>query len=222
MQVQSINTNSTSFQSLEITPLARKLLQKEKGAVQKIAQYTKELANSKYPVKVDRGVHKYDNSEYLKFDLGNSRGSSLLTPSHLNGRYLMVSTAEIGGDVEDDVVETLRFQSAERAKEVYGKLHDFIRGDYHYSKITPLGELDRAAYSAKVLTEAEIIPNKQGPWEWLKPKETIKKATEPKLNSVVEPKPNTTNIDNNKLTLSERLKRAWNVFRNKGGYIEHN
>lgn len=214
MQVQSINTNSTSFQSLEITPLARKLLQKEKGAVQKIAQYTKELANSKYPVKVDRGVHKYDNSEYLKFDLGNSRGSSLLMPSHLNGRYLMVSTAEIGGDVEDDVVETLRFQSAERAKEVYGKLHDFMRGDYHYSKITPLGELDRAAYSAKVLTEAEIIPNKQGPWEWLKPKEIIKKATEPK--------PNTTNIDNNKLTLSERLKRAWNVFRNKGGYIEHN
>ena len=205
MKIQSIQNNNQSFEALTLTSAAKRLLSKEKGAIQKISQYTEELVDSKYPVKI--GYIKYFNGEeHITADLGNMRGGQLI-PAHLKDEYIMVYSAEIGGDVEDDVVETLKFSNSERAKEVYVKLKDYFHNSSS-KKRTELDYLEKVVYSSKILTEADIIPNEQGPWEWLH-----KSAISTTKKSETTPKVNSDHLE--KVSFITKLKRAWGILTNK-------
>ena len=117
MKVQSINNNAPSFSALNITAEAKALIEKEKGGKKKIAQYTKELANSRWDLNIKKCSYSNDIMPYF----GNNRYCCVI-PSRVQDKYVMVYSGEVGGDNEDDIVDCLKFASAERAKEVYETL----------------------------------------------------------------------------------------------------
>lgn len=154
MQVQSIN-NAPSFGALNITAEARALIEREKGGAEKIAQYTKELVNSR----CNLNVKKCSWCDDIFASFGNNRECGIV-PCHLKDEFVMVYSSDANSsDTEFDIVDCLKFSSTKRAKEVYETLKKHFLG----SK-TPLQHLDWHVYAMKALTEAEIVPQTKSPW----------------------------------------------------------
>ncbi len=199
MKVQSINNNAPSFSALNITAEAKALIEKEKGGKKKIAQYTKELANSRWDLNIKKCSYSNDIMPYF----GNNRYCCVI-PSRVQDKYVMVYSGEVGGDNEDDIVDCLKFASAERAKEVYETLQTHFLSD---SPNTPLQHLDWDVYAMKAFTEAELVPQTQSPWAHF-----LRRKDEPKhverFEKLAEDKPQ-------KSSFLKKLGAAWNVLLEK-------
>ena len=196
MKVQAINNNHQSFKALKITPEAKAIIEKQVGGVERIAKYTSELANSKRDLTIT-ALGKDSIFPYFGY-----RRHWAVMPSELKGNYFMVYSGDRFGDSEDDVVDYLKFASAQRAEEVYNKLKTFS----HYSnKESVIEDLDWHVYAMKLFDEAEIVPQKDSPWAmWVQDYKTTPKTNE-KVNKVAleqkEEKP----------SFMQKLKQAWAI-----------
>lgn len=191
MQISPIN-NSQSFKALKITPEAKALIEKQNGGVERIAKYTSELANSKWDLTIEHLEAFGKNCKETLFPYFGDRRSCAVIPAHLKDNYVMVYSADKLGDNEADITDCLKFESPQRAEQVYNKLNEFF-----YGPETIIKDLDWHVYAMKLFDEAEIVPQKDSPWaEWVSGVKTT-----PKSNKK-EKKPN----------FIEKLKEAWKVL----------
>lgn len=198
MKVQPINNNAPSFGKLNITAEAKALIEKERGGKTRIKRYTKELANSKWDLKI-----KTLGKDKIFPIFGEDRECCVI-PCHLKDEFMMVYSSDAHScDNEDDINDCLKFSSAERAQEVF----ETLKTHFHNSK-TQLQMLDWHVYAMKAFTEAEIVPQTESPWAHFLKRDT--KPAPAKQEAIVQMP-----TAEKKLPFSKRLKEAWKVLLGK-------
>lgn len=199
MQVQSISNNQPSFGALNITAEARAIIEKEKGGAEKIIQYTKELANSRWDLNIRKS--NSGNSIYPLF--GKDRDCCVI-PCHLKDEFVMVYSSDAHScDTDDDITDCLKFSCAQKAKEVY----ETLKKHFHANNKTPLQKLDWHVYAMKAFTEAEIVPQTRSPWAHF----LYKTYSSP----AVKPKTSVQQSGVKKAPFLQRLQEAWKVLLGK-------
>lgn len=209
MQVQSINNNAPSFGALYINSKAKAIIERQSGGREAIEKYTKELADTKWDLWIK------DLGEDNIFSTWTGGRQVCISPldKPIN-EYLRVYSVDELGDGEEDIVDYLKFSSAERAQEVYNQMEEACDAAYNNKEHTlmngsyfnPLGELHRDVLSLKVLEEAEHISRDESPWK--RPalvEQPLKTAVKQPAEQTIEKKP----------SFSQRLKDAWNVLLGK-------
>ena len=162
MKVQSINNNNQSFKGLKITPEAKAIIEKQVGGSERIAKYTSELANSKWDLTIE--ASKMFRGKENIFPFFGDRRLAAVIPAHLKDNFVMVYSRDRFGDGEEDVVDCLKFETPQRAEEVYKNLKEF----FHSPNKTVIRNLDWHVYAMKLFGEAEIVPQKDSPWaKWI-------------------------------------------------------
>ena len=211
MKVQAINNNTPSFGALNLTADAKALIESQKGGKDRIKIYTKELQNSRWDLNIQK--IKSDNEIFSTF--GRFREGAVI-PGRLQDEFIMVYSLDARKkNSEDNIVDCLKFSSAERAKEVYNNLIKLARAkapNENLYKKTVIQHLDWDVYAMKAFTEAELVPQEKSPWAHFLTKETaefINQRFKEELQQGSE------FIEIHKSSFTQRLKAAWNVLLGK-------
>ena len=159
MKINSINSeykSNQSFKALSIHPQARALIEAQKGGSERIAKYTKELANSKIWLDITSSASKQDIFPFFV----NRTSKGAIVPLNVKDNFLMVSSASfIEG--EKDIISFLKFHDKFRAQQVYNNLN------YYLTKPNKsiIDKLDWHVYATKLFDEAKNVCWMDTSWE---------------------------------------------------------
>jgi hypothetical protein len=190
MKINSISQNqqnydkNNTFKALVITPKAKALIKSQKGGAERIAKYTKELANSKWDLKI-RVINVFNQDVIFPF-FGNKRYATLI-PKEVKDNFVMVSSVNRFND--KDIVDYLKFNDANKAQEVYNNLRKYFLENsiLDRNESFMIDRFDWCVCAIKAFEEAEIVPQAESPWaELAKPITENQVKNEQKKSSFIQ------------------------------------
>lgn len=204
MQVNRIPSNNYSNQpnfgmlkfDKSATPLLKKLSAKELKEVRKLEMKAAKTKRWNLTISSIRNGSFYaifDDSYNLKFTHCGS-----LESYKLNKNKVHVHSYS----QDDDILDTLRFPTAKRARKVYNSMY----GEYY--NLSPFEQIKKFVNALKYLDES---------YEYMAKNPIIKKAEQvnvPKTTTAVVTKPAVQEtVSNKKLSITQRIKNAWQALK---------